>query len=406
MLVVAGCSTQPTQTPGASAAATTPPATGAAPSATASPAPAASAGGMDLAHLAVNLEPFTKVDGSPLAIAAPDDGSGRLFVVTQQGRIWVVDADGSVHPRAMVDLKDHLVSGGEQGLLGLALHPGFPKEGRAYVDYTSGTQDVIATLSLDPFDPDRLDLASLERILATDDPFANHNGGNLLFGPDGHLYAFFGDGGGGGDPLQSGQNRDSLLGKVLRVDIDHPRGDAAYSSPADNPFVGKAGRDEVWLWGMRNPWRASFDRATGDLWIGDVGQNAWEEVDVARAGVGGLNFGWNRMEGNHCYPAATKCSKVGLTPPVSEYGHDLGCTVVGGYVYRGTKYPALAGVYLFADYCSGRIFALDPSTDELRAPVEVGNAGSNVSSFGEDAAGELYITQLNGEVSRIAAGTR
>jgi glucose/arabinose dehydrogenase len=359
-----------------------------------------------LDHLAISLEPFTHIDGSPLAIAAPNDGSGRLFVVAQEGSIWVVDADGTVHRDAMVNLKDHLVSGGEQGLLGLALHPGFPTDPRVYVDYTSGTEDVISTLSLDPSDPDKLDPTTLHRILATADPFGNHNGGDLLFGPDGYLYAFFGDGGGGGDPLQSGQNRDAILGKVLRLDIDHPTGKDAYASPADNPFVGKAGRDEVWLWGMRNPWRASFDRATGDLWIGDVGQGAWEEVDVARAGVGGLNFGWNRMEGNHCYPPDAKCSKTGLTPPVSEYGHALGCTVVGGYVYRGTKYPALAGVYLFADYCSGRIFALDPTTDGFRKPVEVGNGGSGISSFGEDTAGELYITQLNGDVSRVAASSR
>jgi hypothetical protein len=158
--------------------------------------------------------------------------------------------------------------------------------------------------------------------------------------------------------------------------------------------------------GVRNPWRNSFDRATGDLWIGDVGQGAWEEVDVARAGVGGLNLGWNRMEGNHCYPPGSDCSTDGLTPPIAEYGHDLGCTVVGGYVYRGTRYPALEGVYLFGDYCSGRIFALDPSTDAFREPVEVGDAGSNVSSFGEDAAGELYVTQLNGDVSRVVASAR
>jgi glucose/arabinose dehydrogenase len=410
-LLGSACSVEQ-QSPAASTGATAPGATAAAPSPTppgaASPAPtpAGSSGHPNLDRLAMSLEPFTHIEGSPLAIAAPDDGSGRLFVVAQEGHIWVVDANGKVHPDVMVDLKDHLVSGGEQGLLGLALHPRFPTDPRVYVDYTSGAEDVISTLSLDPRDPDKLDAGSLKRILATDDPYANHNGGDLHFGPDGYLYAFFGDGGGGGDPLQSGQNRDALLGKVLRLDIDHPSGDAAYSAPADNPFVGKAGRDEVWLWGMRNPWRASFDRATGDLWIGDVGQGAWEEVDVARAGVGGLNYGWNRMEGNHCYPAGASCSKAGLTLPVSEYGHDLGCTVVGGYVYRGTRYPALAGIYLFADYCSGRIFALDPSTDELRKPVQVGEAGSSVSSFGEDAAGELYITQLNGDVSRVVAGTR
>jgi len=354
----------------------------------------------------VSLEPFTNVKGGPLAIAAPDDGSGRLFVVAQDGRIWVVDADGTVHPDPMVDLRDFLVSGGEQGLLGLALHPGFPSDPRVYVDYTTGTKDVVSTLSLDPSGPDKLDPASLNQILAVDDPFPNHNGGDLLFGPDRYLYAFFGDGGSGGDPLGSGQNRDALLGKVLRLDIDHPNGNVPYSAPAGNPFLGGGGRDEIWLMGVRNPWRNSFDRATGDLWIGDVGQGAWEEVDVARAGVGGLNLGWNVMEGNHCYPPDAKCSTDGLTPPVTEYGHDLGCTVVGGYVYRGTRYPALVGVYLFADYCSGRIFALDPRTDAFRKPVEVGNAGSNVSSFGEDVAGELYITQLNGDVSRVVATSR
>ncbi len=368
--------------------------------------PRASAGPVDLLHLSVSLEPFTSVQGGPLGIAAPDDGSGRLFVVAQDGRIWVVDAAGAVRPEPMVDLGASLVSGGEQGLLGLALHPDFPNDPRVYVDYTTGTQDVISTLSLDKTDPNKLDPASLHQILAVDDPFPNHNGGDLLFGPDGYLYAFFGDGGGGGDPLGSGQDRDSLLGKVMRLDIDHPNGAVPYSAPAGNPFVDAAGRDEIWLMGVRNPWRNSFDRATGDLWIGDVGQGAWEEVDVARAGVGGLNLGWNRMEGNHCYPPRSDCSTKGLTRPVTEYGHDLGCTVVGGYVYRGTKYPALAGTYLFADYCSGRIFAIDPSTDDFRKPRQVGQAGNGISSFGEDAAGELYVTQLDGHISRVAASTR
>jgi glucose/arabinose dehydrogenase len=407
LVVVAGCidADPVTRAPSTTAS---PAATGA--PATAAPQPSASAaetaGPIDLDRLAVTLEPFASVEGSPLAIAAPDDGSGRLFVVAQEGRIWIVDADGTVQPEPMVDLKDWIVSGGEQGLLGLALHPGFPEDPRVYVDYTNGKQDVIATLSLDPQDPTKLDIDSLTQILAVDDPFPNHNGGDLLFGPDGYLYAFFGDGGSGGDPLGSGQDRGSLLGKVLRLDVDHPSGKVPYSAPADNPFVGTDGRDEVWLMGVRNPWRNSFDRATGDLWIGDVGQGAWEEVDVARKGVGGLNLGWNRMEGNHCYPPGADCSTDGLTPPVTEYGHNLGCTVVGGYVYRGTKYPALQGVYLFGDYCSGRIFAIDPSTDEFRQPIEVGNAGSNISSFGEDTSGELYITHLDGDVSRVVVAGR
>jgi len=403
---MAGCVDRTVGTPTPRESASPAPAATGSPTETASPLPTGSSVPLHVRDLVVTLEPFTTVKGGPLDIAAPDDGSGRLFVVGQDGRIWVVGADGKVDPDPMVDLREFLVSGGEQGLLGLALHPGFPNDPRVYVDYTTGTQDVISTLSLDPSDPNKLDRASLHQILAVDDPFANHNGGDLLFGPDGYLYAFFGDGGSGGDPLGSGQDKSSLLGKVMRLDVDHPNGDVPYSAPAGNPFVGAEGRDEIWLTGVRNPWRNSFDRATGDLWIGDVGQGAWEEVDVARAGVGGLNLGWNRMEGNHCYPPGADCSTEGLTPPVTEYGHDLGCTVVGGYVYRGTKYPALTGVYLFADYCTGRIFAIDPSTDAFRKPVEVGNGGDNISSFGEDTAGELYVTHLNGDISRVVASTR
>jgi len=410
LVLLAGCIDRSagTPTPGASASSAPPGASApVSPAASASPGPPGSSGPLDLGSLVVTLEPFTSVEGGPLAIAAPDDGSGRLFVVAQDGRIWVVDADGTVEPNPMVDLRDRLTSGGEQGLLGLALHPGFPSDPRAFVNYTNKDGDtVIASLTLDASDPNRLDPASHQRILFVDQPFANHNGGDLHFGPDGYLYAFFGDGGSGGDPQNNGQNRQALLGKILRLDIDHPSGDLAYSAPAGNPFVGAAGRDEIWLMGLRNPWRNSFDRATGDLWIGDVGQGAWEEIDVARAGVGGLNLGWNRMEGNHCYPPGADCSTDGLTRPVTEYGHDLGCTVVGGYVYRGTKYPALAGVYLFADYCSVSIFAFDPRTDAFRDPVEVGDGGGDISSFGEDAVGELYVTHLNGDVSRVVASAR
>ena len=362
---------------------------------------------LDLGHLAVTLQPYVQIAGGPLGIDAPDDGSGRLFVIAQDGRIWVVDTNGSVLPTPMVDLGPRLRSGGEQGLLGLAIHPGFPTDPRVFVNYTDTDGDsIIASLTVDPNNPDRLDPDSHRRILFLDQPFANHNGGDLLFGPDGYLYAFFGDGGSGGDPQGNGQNRDALLGKVLRLDVDQARGDVAYVAPADNPFAGGDGRDEIWLMGMRNPWRASFDRATGDLWIGDVGQNEWEEIDVAHAGAGGLNFGWNVMEGNHCYPPGADCNTDGLTRPVTDYSHDLGCTVVGGYVYRGSKYPALAGAYLFADYCSGRIFAVDPAIDGYRKPVEVGKGGSGISSFGQDVAGELYVTNLSGDVSRVVGATR
>ena len=403
-LALIGCSTdRPTAAPPTGA-----PATGA--PATSGPSPTARSTAnapVDLAHLVVTLEPYVEIAGGPLGIDAPDDGSDRLFVIAQDGKIWIVDANGSVLPKPMVDLGPRLRSGGEQGLLGLAIHPGFPTDPRVFVNYTNTDGDsIIASLTVDPNDPDRLDPGSHREILFLDQPFANHNGGDLLFGPDGYLHAFFGDGGSGGDPQGNGQNRDALLGKVLRLDIDHPGGDLPYAAPADNPFVGGDGRDEIWLMGMRNPWRASFDRATGDLWIGDVGQGAWEEVDVARSGVGGLNFGWNVTEGNHCYSPGTNCNTKGLTAPVTDYGHDLGCTVVGGYVYRGSKYPALTGAYLFADYCSGRIFAIDPALDGYRAPVEVGNGGGGLSSFGQDAAGELYVTHLDGDVSRVVGAKR
>jgi glucose/arabinose dehydrogenase len=239
-----------------------------------------------------------------------------------------------------------------------------------------------------------------------DQPFANHNGGATLFGPDGSLYVFLGDGGSGGDPHNNGQSRRALLGKALRLDVDGATGSLGYLIPPDNPFVDGDGLDEIWHTGLRNPWRATFDRATGDLWIGDVGQSSWEEIDVARAGTSGLNFGWNRMEGAHCFPPGGDCRGDAFTPPVSEYGRELGCTVIGGYVYRGSRYPALVGAYLFGDYCSGRIFAIDSAASDLVAPVQVGSADGNISAFGEDADGELYVLTLGGAISRVVAAQR
>ena len=270
----------------------------------------------------MTLQPFAKVDGGALAIAAPDDGTGRLFVVAQDGRIWVVKADGTTLSEPLVDLRSSIKSGGEQGLLGLALHPGFPTDPHLYVDFTNPDGDtVVASLTVDPADPNRADPATLKQLLFQKQPFANHNGGALAFGPDGDLYVSLGDGGSGGDPQGNGQNTNSLLGKILRLDVDNAAGGHDYAIPAGNPFAASGGAPEIWLYGLRNPWRMSFDRATGDLWIGDVGQNSFEEVDVARAGVGGLNFGWNRMEATHCYDTLF-CSQDGLTPPVSEYGRE------------------------------------------------------------------------------------
>ncbi len=354
----------------------------------------------------MTLEPFATVPGGPLAIAAPRDGSGRLFVAAQDGKVWVIERDGTVRPVPLIDLGSRLHSGGERGLLGLALHPRFPTDARVFVGYTDTAGDtVVASLTLDPGDANRLDGASHRQLLFLDQPYANHNGGALAFGPDGDLYVSLGDGGSGGDPQGNGQNTDSLLGKILRLDIEVDSGGRSYSIPADNPFAGGGGRGEIWEYGLRNPWRMSFDRANGDLWLGDVGQNVFEEVDVARAGIGGLNFGWNLMEGSHCYNA-TRCQRTGLTLPVTDYGRDLGCTVIGGSVYRGAAYPFLVGTYLFADYCSGRLFAIDAAADGPVAPVEVGTGSGNISAFGEDAAGELYVTALDGTLSKVVATRR
>jgi glucose/arabinose dehydrogenase len=236
-----------------------------------------------------------------------------------------------------------------------------------------------------------------------DDFAANHNGGAVMFGPDGYLYISTGDGGGGGDPRGNGQKVDTLLAKILRIDIDATGAGQPYSIPSDNPFVDRAGaRQEIWVTGLRNPWRISFDRATGDLWIGDVGQGSFEEIDVVRAGSGGgQNFGWNTTEGFHCYPSGDPCAPEGLTPPVTEYDHDLGCSVTGGFVYRGAAYPALAGGYLFADYCSGNLWVIDAAANEVRDPRLVLESGRSISSFGEDINGEVYATDLGGQLVRL-----
>jgi glucose/arabinose dehydrogenase len=365
--------------------------------------PRSPASDLDLSSISITLEPFAEVAGGPLAIAAPDDGTGRLFVAAQDGRIWVVNADGGVLPDPVVDLSSRLRSGGEQGLLGIALHPSFPADPRVFVDYTDTNGDtIVASLRVEDGDSNRLDPASGEPILFVDQPYANHNGGALAFGPDGMLYVSLGDGGSGGDPHDNGQRLDTLLGKILRIDIDAAE---PYVVPGDNPFAAGGGMPEIWLYGLRNPWRMSFDRQTGDLWIGDVGQGAFEEVDVARAGVGGINFGWRVMEGSHCF-AADSCDRDDLTLPVSDYSRDQGSTVIGGYVYRGTEFGFMRGAYLFADFGSGNLFAIDASAEDYQAPTVVGNGSNGLSAWGEDATGELYVLALNGTISRVAASER
>jgi glucose/arabinose dehydrogenase len=410
MVFVSACIEQRSATPGPTpagsrAGAPTTTSGGSSPNATTDATPAATepAAPLDINRITITLEPFAEVDGGPLAMAVPDDGTGRLFVAAKDGQIWVVNADGSVLRDPMIDLTSRVTGGGEQGLLGIALHPTFPTDPRVFVDYTDTNGDtVVASLRLDAANPNRLDPASEERILFVDQPYANHNGGALAFGPDGYLYVSLGDGGSGGDPQDNGQRLDTLLGKILRLDVD---GTDTYEVPDDNPFAAGGGKPEIWLYGLRNPWRTSFDRETGDLWIGDVGQGAWEEVDVARAGVGGINFGWRVMEGSHCF-RADSCDRQDLTLPASDYGRDQGSTVIGGYVYRGAAYGFLRGAYLFADYGSGSLFAIDASADDYAIPTVVGSSSKGLSGWGEDAVGELYLLALDGTISRVVATPR
>ncbi|MEA2519555.1 MAG: hypothetical protein QOF49_1635 [Chloroflexota bacterium] len=370
-------------------------------------APGASAvtGPFDPAGVRITVETVVAGLEAPLGVVNAGDGSARLFVVQQGGQVRVV-RNGRLVPEPFLDIADRITSGGEQGLLGLAFHPDFPRDPRLFVDYTDDHGDTrISSFRVDPVTPDRVDPTTERRLLFVDQPYPNHNGGAIVFGPDGFLRIALGDGGGGGDPQGNGQNLGTLLGKILRIDVDGTVGEKGYGIPADNPYADGADgrRPEIWLSGLRNPWRMSVDRGSGDLWIGDVGQSDWEEVDVQRSeAAGGTNFGWNRVEATHCYRSG--CDDPALTGPVSEYGHDQGCTVIGGNVYRGSEQPALAGGYVFGDYCSGRLWTIDPGTDAFRQPAVAGEMGAGLSAFGEDESGELYATVINdGRLVRVIA---
>lgn len=331
----------------------------------------------------------------PLGLEATADG--RLFVLEQRGVIWVIQ-EGAVLPDPFLDLRDRIdASAFEQGLLGLAFHPEFLANGFFYVNYTRfGGDTVIARFSASA-DPNRADPNSELILLTADQPFANHNGGGLEFGPDGFLYIGLGDGGSANDPFGNGQSLDTLLGKLLRIDV---RTAEPYAIPADNPFAAAGGRPEIWAYGLRNPWRFSFDPGTGDLYIGDVGQNSWEEIDFLPAGTaGGVNFGWNQREGRH--PFATQVTE-GLTDPIAEYANNgFACSVTGGVVARDPVLPEWAGVYLFGDYCSGEVWGLvRDAAGQWQGSVLYGT-GLSISSFGSGADGSVYLVHHGGAIFRL-----
>jgi len=342
---------------------------------------------------------------SPVDLQAAPGDTSRLYIAEKTGKIRIVQS-GVLRQRAFLDISSRVSGASEEGLLGIVFHPQFQTNHRFYADYTDHAGDIHVVEFLASADFDSATSAEREILFISHSQATNHNGGQLAFGPDGYLYVGVGDGGGGGDEFHNGQNLGSLLAKILRVNVD---AGSPYSIPPDNPFVNRPGaRGETWDYGLRNPWRFCFDRLTGDLYIADVGQDKYEEVDFEPRGAGGKNYGWSIMEGLHCYNATT-CNEAGLTLPVTEYEHPTGCSITGGYVYRGSDIPELNGVYFYGDWCTGfiRSFSIGQGkaaneqdwTSSLRTVA--GGKMSSISSFGQDARGELYLVLLDGAVYKI-----
>jgi glucose/arabinose dehydrogenase len=383
------CSSGGDSSPGATAAPTSSPTTAPAPSAS---APPSSGSQGDLSRARVRLDQVARLD-SPVGLAIRR-GDPALYLIEQSGRVRAL-RDGRLDPTPVLDVSSLISSGGERGLLGIAFSP----DGRyLYLDYTDNGGDThVAEFAMAGGRPDP---GSRRDLLTVDQPYANHNGGQLAFGPDGDLYIALGDGGSAGDPHGNGQSLGVLLGKILRIS-PRPSGGRPYGIPRDNPFVGRSGaRPEIWDYGLRNPWRFSFDPATGDLWIADVGQGDWEEIDHEPAGRGGRNYGWNRLEGSHPYQGQ---APPGTVPPQIEYSHrDGGCTVIGGSVYRGTAIPDLVGAYLYGDFCAGWIRAAPAGG--RGGSRDLGISVPSLTSFGVDQRGELYALSQTGPVYRVVRG--
>ena len=339
---------------------------------------------------------------SPVDLQFPNDGTGRFFVVQQPGSVRI-GLNGTLLATPFLDISSKVNFSGEMGLLGLAFHPQFPQNHKFYVHYDrllgAQVQSVIAEYQLSASDSNEADPISERILLTVNQPFPNHKGGQLAFGPDRFLYIGFGDGGSGGDPLGNGQNLQTLLGKMLRIDVDHMSSALPYAIPGDNPFAAGGGLPEIYAYGLRNPWRFSFERSTGRLFVGDVGQDKFEEIDILQKGG---NFGWNVMEGVHCFNPATGCNMTGLTLPIAEYDHTEGDAVIGGYVYKGSTIPALAGAYLLGDFGSGTIWELTENSNAWTR-TKLLSSNFNVSSFGQDVAGEIYVVDYSGNVLKLVA---
>jgi glucose/arabinose dehydrogenase len=346
---------------------------------------------------------------SPVFITPAGDGTNRLFIVEKTGRIKIWNGS-NVRSRPFLSLAGKVSTGSEQGLLGLAFHPNFEENRKLYVNFTNLSGDtVIRQYKTYVTSPNRVNPNTAKLILRINQPFSNHNGGGILFGPGGYLYIGTGDGGDSGDPGNRAQRIDTLLGKMLRINVNGTTADRNYLIPSGNPYIGQPGKDEIWQRGLRNPWRWSFDRANGNLWIGDVGQGTWEEIDRATNGSSGpgrgINWGWRVLEGSHCFNPPSGCSTSGKTMPVTEYRQTDAngrCAVTGGYVYRGNDVPALVGGYVFGDFCSGEIFVIPAGAATGTAPTRLLNSNALISSFGQRADGELFVVDLGGRIYRIA----
>lgn len=326
----------------------------------------------------------------PVALLQAPGDDAHFYVVEQGGRVWVFDSAGAARS-LYLDIRERVESGGEKGLLGMAFDPKFATNGRVYLSYTGrGAGDQLTSYVsrfVVPAGASTPDAASEQVVISVAQPYQNHNGGQIAFGPDGLLYIGWGDGGSAGDPQGNGQNTATLLGKILRIEVT----DAGYAIPADNPYAQGGGRGEIYAYGLRNPWRWSFDRVDGTLWVGDVGQNKWEEIDIIQKGG---NYGWNVREGAHCYNA-TSCRSEGLIDPVAEYARTEGISVTGGYVYRGTAIPGLQGTYVYGDFGSGRVWGLRRTGEGYASEVLL-DTGLAIASFAESNQGELYVLDYGG----------